>query len=362
MPHTGPNDHQNFPVITAVTSAGGTTTVTGTFNSTPSTTFTLDFYTLSSINASGYGEGRYVLGSHPLTTDASGNAELLLRVPDPRPRGQVRVGDGHRPERQHLGVLPRVRQRPPADGRDRLHHAARSTRAWRSPSTAAVRLDPDGDPLTYSWSFGDGGTATGADRRSTPIASPGTFTVIADGQRRLRRDQHGDGDDHGQRRPAVVRPRLVHAPLVTFAAPTPGDGFGEAVASVDGRGDRGPVRQRAVGTSTRRGLPLRRRSRRQRRLNTHLHLRPLLHVFADPNPAAGDLFGASIAAVGNDLLVGAPGSSLTGPGDGAAYLFDAEPRQPDLRRPAGDVHRSPIPTPPTRRISAPRSPRPTPTS
>ena len=38
----------------------------------------------------------------------------------------------------------------------------------------------------------------------------------------------------------------------------------------------------------------------------------LIHVFADPNPAAGDEFGAAIATVGTDLLVGAPGSSLTG--------------------------------------------------
>ena len=123
VPHTGPNDHQNFPVITGVTSAGGTTTVTGTFNSTPSTTFALDFYTLSSINASGYGEGRYLLGSAPVTTDASGNASFSFTFPTPSRRGQVRVGDGHRPRRQHVGVLARLRQRHAADGGHRLHHA-----------------------------------------------------------------------------------------------------------------------------------------------------------------------------------------------------------------------------------------------
>ena len=54
----------------------------------------------------------------------------------------------------------------------------------------------------------------------------------------------------------------------------------------------------------------------------------LIHVFADPNPATGDLFGEAIATVGTDLLISAPGSSLTGPGDGAAYLFDADPSSP----------------------------------
>ena len=54
----------------------------------------------------------------------------------------------------------------------------------------------------------------------------------------------------------------------------------------------------------------------------------LIHVFADPNPELGDEFGAAIATVGTDLLIGAPGSSLTGPGDGVAYLFDADPTDP----------------------------------
>ena len=49
----------------------------------------------------------------------------------------------------------------------------------------------------------------------------------------------------------------------------------------------------------------------------------LIYTFADPNPEPGDEFGASLAVVGNDLVVGAPGSWLSGPGDGVAYVFDA---------------------------------------
>ena len=36
--------------------------------------------------------------------------------------------------------------------------------------------DPDGDPLTYLWSFGDGGTATGATPTHTYVTG-GQFSV-----------------------------------------------------------------------------------------------------------------------------------------------------------------------------------------
>ena len=81
--HTGPNDYENFPVITAVTSAGGVTTVTGSLSSTADTTFAVDFFTLSSINASGYGEGRYVLGSTTVMTNVTGNADFVFQFPTP---------------------------------------------------------------------------------------------------------------------------------------------------------------------------------------------------------------------------------------------------------------------------------------
>src|SRR5262249_19742858 len=83
VPHTGPNLHQNFPIITTVVSNSGATTVTGTLSSASNATFTLDFFTLSEMNASGFGEGRYLVGSAPLTIGASGTAAFSFSFPTP---------------------------------------------------------------------------------------------------------------------------------------------------------------------------------------------------------------------------------------------------------------------------------------
>ena len=50
---TGPNNLQNYPVLTGATQ----TTVAGTLNSTPNTTFTLEFFSNTECDPSGYGEG-----------------------------------------------------------------------------------------------------------------------------------------------------------------------------------------------------------------------------------------------------------------------------------------------------------------
>jgi hypothetical protein len=74
-PLVGPNNMQNYPVLS--TAIGGSSThVTGTLNSTPSTTFTLDFYANDpgEANAGSYGQGHDYLGSATVATDSSGNA------------------------------------------------------------------------------------------------------------------------------------------------------------------------------------------------------------------------------------------------------------------------------------------------
>ena len=49
----------------------------------------------------------------------------------------------------------------------------------------------------------------------------------------------------------------------------------------------------------------------------------LARIIQNPAPAAGDEFGAALAALGNDILIGAPLDDALAPDTGAAYLFDA---------------------------------------
>ena len=78
-PDTGPNNLQNFPIITSALVTGSTKTITGTLNSTVGDTFTIDFYVNSSCDTSGNGEGKTYLGSVTTdATDANGNVSFTF--------------------------------------------------------------------------------------------------------------------------------------------------------------------------------------------------------------------------------------------------------------------------------------------
>jgi hypothetical protein len=77
-PDLGPNLGQNFPIISSAVSAGGDTTVHGRLNSTPSSTFSLDFYANDACLArpQDYLEGKEYIGSADISTDAGGDATI----------------------------------------------------------------------------------------------------------------------------------------------------------------------------------------------------------------------------------------------------------------------------------------------
>lgn len=78
---SGPNGLQNFPVLTTANGAvGGGSNVQGTLNSSANSTFTLSFYSSSSCDPSGNGEGQTFLGSGNVTTDGSGNVTFNLTI------------------------------------------------------------------------------------------------------------------------------------------------------------------------------------------------------------------------------------------------------------------------------------------
>jgi photosystem II stability/assembly factor-like uncharacterized protein len=73
---SGANNLQNFPVLTSVTSNGGSTSIQGIFNSIPNTTFRIDFYSNTACDPSGNGEGALFFDTTNVTTDANGNASI----------------------------------------------------------------------------------------------------------------------------------------------------------------------------------------------------------------------------------------------------------------------------------------------
>jgi CSLREA domain-containing protein len=77
---SGPNYLQNFPVLTSVTT-GIDTVITGTLNSRPSKSYTLQFYQNESTEPSGHSEGELYLGSTAVVTDLDGNATFTATLP-----------------------------------------------------------------------------------------------------------------------------------------------------------------------------------------------------------------------------------------------------------------------------------------
>src|ERR1035437_8119003 len=89
-PDTGPNNLQNFPVLTSALFGGGSTTIGGTLNSTANTAFRVEFFSNTTCDPSGHGEGQTFLGFTTVTTDGSGNGSFNS-LTFPVPPGQAGI-------------------------------------------------------------------------------------------------------------------------------------------------------------------------------------------------------------------------------------------------------------------------------
>jgi hypothetical protein len=99
---SGPNQLQNFPVITSAFGFNGKLTVYGNLNSAPSKNFTLEFFANPAADGSGFGEGRIFLGQANVTTSDSGDAAFNVTFTLPANVAAVSAtafnSDGHTSE------------------------------------------------------------------------------------------------------------------------------------------------------------------------------------------------------------------------------------------------------------------------
>ncbi len=180
---SGPNGLLNFPVLTTAL-PGATTTVSGTFNSMPVSTFTLDFYASATADPSGFGQGQIYLGSTTVTTDDSGNATFIVTGLAMTSGGQVisatatdAFGDTSEFSADVIATALTANAGGPY------------TSVEGGPLTLSGSLtsNPEGGPLTYTWSInGHDNAATGVSPSLTWLQlqalgiddGPGTFAVV----------------------------------------------------------------------------------------------------------------------------------------------------------------------------------------
>ncbi|MGP0066019.1 MAG: beta strand repeat-containing protein [Isosphaeraceae bacterium] len=70
----GPNNYQNYPVLSSAATQGTSTTVVGSLNAGADTTYLLQFFGSPAPDPSGYGQGQVYLGSTTVTTGSNSDA------------------------------------------------------------------------------------------------------------------------------------------------------------------------------------------------------------------------------------------------------------------------------------------------
>jgi hypothetical protein len=86
---SGPNGLQNNPSLSFAGPAGSHSVIGGSLNSTPSTTFRIEFFANAAADPSGTGEGQTYLGFTNVITNAAGDAAFTATLPGSVTIGQV---------------------------------------------------------------------------------------------------------------------------------------------------------------------------------------------------------------------------------------------------------------------------------
>ena len=160
-PHPGPNNLQNFPVLSSATNSLGMLRLEGDLYSTPSTTFLLDFYGNRLCDPSGNGEGERHVATGSLTTDGAGNRHFVYFFPTnvtPFTNITATATDPGNNTSEFSPCQPvQIVNHPPVaqcrNAQVRLPGGTCETSFTLAEAIAMINngsYDPDGDPITLS--------------------------------------------------------------------------------------------------------------------------------------------------------------------------------------------------------------------
>ena len=188
---TGPNNLQNFPVLSSASNLpSGGTEVNGSVNSTPNTTFTLEFFYSPTADSSGFGEGQTYFDTAFMTTDGSGNVSFSFVSGTTVPAGQFVTATSTDPNgntSEFSRAIPAVSNQPPGtpfDNDTATNSMAEVAANGSTIGVTAQAIDPNGDTVTYSLTVNAGGrfainSSTGVVTvaNSTLLDGPATHTI-----------------------------------------------------------------------------------------------------------------------------------------------------------------------------------------
>ncbi|HEX8199112.1 MAG TPA: Calx-beta domain-containing protein, partial [Isosphaeraceae bacterium] len=175
----GPNNLQNAPVLTGAS----TSSVRGVLNSTPNTTFLIQFFGNAQTDPSGLGEGQAPIGSTAVTTDAAGNATFAVTLAAPLAEGQFVTATATSTATNDTSEFSNAISNAPAI----LQFSGAPFFVDEGASTATItvtRTGNTGGTVSVAFATGDGTAIAGADYLSTAgtlTFNPGvtnlTFTI-----------------------------------------------------------------------------------------------------------------------------------------------------------------------------------------
>lgn len=168
---TGPNNLQNFPVITGTISTSNSTTIQGSLNSSPNTTFQIDFYSNSALDPLGHGEGAQFFGTTSVNTDGNGNATINVTLPVGLPAGRAVTATATDPN----GNTSEFSAADPTTARGSVHFSTSSISVIEDIGALTVTVLRTGGStgnLTVEYATVDGTAIAGQDY----TANSGTLT------------------------------------------------------------------------------------------------------------------------------------------------------------------------------------------